>query len=84
MATSQPPLLYLQEVTNAVLHQTQDWRQSGLMVCYSVDAGPNVHLLTPSASADAVHARLREFPGVREVLRSGPGGPARVVSAGAD
>ncbi|MEX2030083.1 MAG: diphosphomevalonate decarboxylase [Anaerolineales bacterium] len=82
MATSEPPLLYLQEPTVRVLHEVARWRHDNLAVFYTVDAGPNVHLVTSSDSAEAVAARAREMPGVRVVLSSGVGGSALVLEGG--
>lgn len=81
MATSRPPLLYLQQATMTVLQEVPRWRGAGLPVCYTVDAGPNPHLLTPSDQADEVAARARAIPGVREILPSQPGGAPRLLSA---
>lgn len=79
MMTSSPALFYWQEASLAVMRAVSAWRTSGLPVCYSLDAGPNVHVLTEAASAEAVARRLGEIPGVQEVLNARPGGPARLV-----
>lgn len=81
MATSWPPLLYLQQTTIAVLQEAAGWRRAGIPVCYTVDAGPNPHLLTPSDQAEEVAARARAIPGVRKILSSPPGDAPRVLSA---
>lgn len=79
MATSEPPLLYLQHTTILVLQEVSGWRRAGLPVCYTVDAGPNPHLLTPSGRAAEVEALVRSIPGVRQILSSAPGGAPRVL-----
>jgi len=43
MITSQPALFYWQPSSLAVMELVREWRQNGLEVCYTVDAGPNVH-----------------------------------------
>ena len=83
MATSEPPLLYLQEATVRVLREVPEWRHDGLPVFYTVDAGPNVHLITPAESAESVAFRARALPGVRDVLPSAVGGPAVLLEGGA-
>ncbi len=81
MATSRPPLLYLQQATITVLQEVVRWRRGGIPVCYTVDAGPNPHLLTPSDRADEIAAWVRDIPGVPQILSSPPGGAPRVLSA---
>ncbi len=80
MYTSDPPLLYWQAATLTVMHAVPRWRGQGHPVCYTIDAGPNVHVLCPAAEARAVAAQLRALPGVQEVLVAPVGGPARLLS----
>lgn len=82
MMTGSPRLLYWQPATLAVMQAVQAWRREGLEACYTIDAGPNVHVLCPAPEAAAVSARLLALPGVTSVLRAAPGGPARVEKAG--
>jgi diphosphomevalonate decarboxylase len=79
MITSTPPLLYWQPATVAVMRAVQDWRSGGLPVCYTIDAGPNVHVLCPGEQADEVEERLQSIEGVQQVLMARPGGPAQLV-----
>lgn len=81
MMTSTPPLLYWEPATIQVMREVSAWRAGGLPVCYTVDAGPNVHCLCLSEAAEEVRRRLESLPGVLEVLLCGPGGPAEVVEA---
>jgi len=76
MITSTPSLLYWQPATVEVMHAVQSWRSEGLPVCYTIDAGPNVHVLCPGGEAERIAQRLRELPGVLQVLTAYPGGPA--------
>ncbi len=78
MMTSNPPLLYWQPATVAVMHAVRAWRKSGLPVCYTIDAGPNIHVLCLGIIASRVRALLEQIPGVMQVLPARPGGPARL------
>ncbi len=78
MMTSSPPLFYWQPSSLLLMKTITDWRQQGLPACYSLDAGPNVHVLCPEEAAGKVKRRLEEFAEVGEVLVSKPGGPARL------
>jgi diphosphomevalonate decarboxylase len=79
MITSQPPLLYWQPGTVAVMEAVTAWRSEGLPACFTIDAGPNVHVLTPSEYSSEVTFRLGRLPEVMEVLQAAAGGPARLV-----
>lgn len=79
MMTSQPALFYWQPATLAVMDAVRQWRKEGLPVFYTIDAGPNVHVLTLSAHAAHVAQRLRDLPGVSNVLTATVGGPARLT-----
>lgn len=81
MMTSQPPLLYWQPVTFEVMRSVPAWRRAGLPACYTIDAGPNVHVVCPAEYAHQVQERLGQIPGVQHVLTSKPGGPARFIEA---
>jgi diphosphomevalonate decarboxylase len=79
MMTSHPPLFYWQEATLTVMQAVRAARAKGLPVCYTIDAGPNVHAITEGAEAERVAGLLRSIPGVREVRVARVGGPARLA-----
>jgi diphosphomevalonate decarboxylase len=81
MMTSTPPLLYWQPTTLAVMHAVQRWRADGTPICYTVDAGPNVHVLCPSEAASRVAVQLGQISGVTGVLTALPGGATRLIEA---
>jgi diphosphomevalonate decarboxylase len=79
MMTSQPPLLYWQPATVAVMHAVRAWRDEGIEVYFTMDAGPNVHCICEATTVAEIEARLCAIPVVEEVLVSGPGGGVRLV-----
>lgn len=79
MMTSRHSLLYWLPATVAVLNAVRAWRNEGLAVYFTLDAGPNVHCLCEAGSAAEVERRLRNLDDVLDVLVSGPGGGARLV-----
>jgi len=79
MFTSTPALIYWSPATLEVMHAVTAWRAEGLDVCYTIDAGPNVHCLCRKQHADQVEERLDYLPGVIDLLRAHPGGPASVI-----
>lgn len=79
MMSSHPPLYYWNPATMALIEAIQQWRAQGLAVYFTIDAGPNVHLICEASQAAAVEASARKIPGVVSVLSSGPGGEARLI-----
>jgi diphosphomevalonate decarboxylase len=75
MLTSTPTLLYWQPATVAIMEAVQSWRMDGLPVCYSIDAGPNVHVLCTMEAFKEVDARIRNLSGGYKILVTHPGGP---------
>lgn len=81
MMTGSPSLLYWQPETIAIMQQVRHWRQhDGLDVCYTIDAGPNVHCICTAQSADAISDGLAQLPGVLETRKATPGGPAQLLT----
>ncbi|MGD0879345.1 MAG: diphosphomevalonate decarboxylase [Anaerolineales bacterium] len=80
MMTSHPALFYWQPASLTVMQAVRDARASGHPVCYTVDAGPNIHVITEAAETDQTTGFLRSLPGVQEVLKAPVGGPAGLLS----
>jgi diphosphomevalonate decarboxylase len=80
MMTAVTPLFYWEPASLRLMKLIPGWRREGLPACYTLDAGPNVHVLCPADSAGEVLRRLERVPGVRSILRAGPGGAAHCVS----
>jgi diphosphomevalonate decarboxylase len=78
MLTSTPPLIYWEPITLAIMKAVRRWRSEDLPVCYTIDAGPNVHCLCPTDAAPEVERRLRNNLDVNHILVAAPGGPARL------
>ena len=76
MMTSDPPLYYWLPGTLEVIRAVQIWRRQGLPVCYTIDAGPNVHLICPVKEAEKVKLELGSLADVKSILECTPGGPA--------
>ncbi len=79
MLTSHPALDYRLPATLGLMESVRSWRREGIPACYTVDAGPNVHVLCPADWLEKVRSRLLTAPGVIELLVAHPGGPARLA-----
>jgi diphosphomevalonate decarboxylase len=79
MMTSRPPIYYWQPGSIQLIHQVQNWRAEGLEVYFTLDAGPNVHLICQATDQPEVEKRLKDIEEVLEVIVSGPGPGVRVI-----
>jgi diphosphomevalonate decarboxylase len=74
--TGRPSALYWAPQTLTILHAVRAWRRQGLGAWFTLDAGPNVHILCEGKDQAAVLRALRRDAGPVDVIASGPGGPA--------
>lgn len=79
MMTSNPSLLYWEPATVRLIKQVPQWRAEGLQACFTVDAGPNVHIICPASQAQTINDLLKQQEGVLQVLCSGVGSKASLV-----
>ena len=77
MFSAQPAVLYMKPATVAVLHAVAELRSIGVSAWATMDAGPNVKVLTTPEDAPKVEDVLRHH--VRTVHTLRVGGPARLV-----
>jgi diphosphomevalonate decarboxylase len=82
MMTSTPALHYWKPASLDVMNCVRQWRMEGIPVCYTVDAGPNIHVICPETEAHIIEKRLREIKGVENVLIARAGGPAKFIENG--
>ena len=57
----------------------RDWRAEGVPVFYTIDAGPNVHVITLKEKMFEVKEKLEKLTGVKEVLTATVGGAVRAL-----
>ena len=77
--TSRPPIFYWTPGMVRVIQELQHWRADGLAVYFTLDAGPNVHLICESKDAEQVASLARQVPDVGQVIDNAPGGAAAIV-----
>jgi diphosphomevalonate decarboxylase len=79
MMTSTPSLMYWEPSTIQIIKAVANARKGGLPVFATIDAGPNVHVITRKSNVNETVAMLQSLPGVIRMLVSPPGGGARLV-----
>ena len=67
MLTSHPPLMYWLPASIAIMQSVREWRGEGLNVCFTLDAGPNVHCLCTQAAQSELLRRLQQLEGIVEL-----------------
>ena len=77
MFSARPAVVYMKPATVAVLHTVQALRAQGVPAWTTMDAGPNVKVLTTPDAAGTVEAALLEHVSTVHTLHVG--GPARLV-----
>lgn len=82
MITSTPSLLYLQPTSLMIMRNVKAWRREGIQACYTIDAGPNVHVICTAAYSREVERRLREIEPVRDLIQAVHGQGARLHQPG--
>jgi diphosphomevalonate decarboxylase len=74
MMTSTPSLVYWLPGTIEVIQSVRRWREEdGLCAYFTIDAGPNVHVICETQDEADVRHRLSELHSVRDLVVSGPG-----------
>jgi diphosphomevalonate decarboxylase len=81
MMTSRPPLFYWLPPTLRLMSEVRQWRAQGIPVCYTLDAGPNVHCICVREAVETVSQRLRALSEVHDLRIAAGGGGAQVLSS---
>jgi diphosphomevalonate decarboxylase len=79
MMTSSPSLIYWQGGTVDVINAVRQWREEGILAYFTIDAGPNVHIICEEPQRTRVMERLRAMPHLQQIIVSGPGEGPRLL-----
>jgi diphosphomevalonate decarboxylase len=79
MITSDPPLYYWLPETLKVIAQVVELRSGGTECYFTVDAGPNVHVICNEADTDNIKSKLESTTGVKQVLVNTPAQGAKII-----
>lgn len=78
MMTSNPSLIYWKPATLQLIARVVDLRLQGLPICYTIDAGSNIHILSFPQYRSAIENELAQMEAVQSYLVSNPGGGAYI------
>jgi len=75
MQTQNPPLFYWNDTTKTIMDAVRTWRKEGLPVYFTIDAGPNVHLMCEGMDERRVLETLKTIVGIESIIfnKSAPG-----------
>lgn len=80
MQTQNPPLFYWNEATERIMSAVKSWRNASLPVYFTIDAGPNVHLLCEGKDEARLLEMIKTLRGVEEVILNKPAEGAKIIS----
>ena len=68
MMTTKPSIIYWQPKSVEIIHQVQNWRDEGLPVYLTMDAGPQVKILCLQQDVAKLKLRLNKLSGIKEII----------------
>ena len=68
MQSQVPALYYWTEETKQIMDAVGQWRREGLAVYFTIDAGPNVHLVCEGKQEKRVLEKIKELSGVERLI----------------
>lgn len=80
MMTSTPPLFYWAASTYQIIEKVRGWRKAGLPAAFTIDAGPNVHVLTVAENTSALVTEINQLSIIQSHYITHPGGSARLLT----
>jgi len=70
---SQPPLVYLNEISRKIIEGVREFNSDGIKSAYTFDAGPNAHVFTLEKYTHKIEKLLGEIKGIKRIIVCKPG-----------
>ncbi|MBI5448695.1 diphosphomevalonate decarboxylase [Candidatus Gottesmanbacteria bacterium] len=80
MQSQTPPLDYWSEKTKEIMDAVRQWRRGGLAAYFTIDAGPNVHVICEGNSEQRILDKIKEFSGVERLIINHPAPGAHLIN----
>lgn len=81
MQSQMPPLIYWNETTKRLMDAVVDWRKHGLPVYFTIDAGPNIHVICEGKDKARTLEALQTIEGIENIIVNAPSKGAHILSA---
>lgn len=78
--TSVPPIWYWQPETIALIHEVYALRRQGIEAYFTIDAGPNVHVICEQKNAQKIRKHFASQAYISKIFSSGVGKGAQIIS----
>lgn len=78
--TQKPPIFYWNGTTMEIIRAVREWRDEGLPIYFTIDAGPNVHLICEAKDEKIVLKKASEIIGTQQIIVNKPSRGARTVT----
>lgn len=80
MMTSKPPIYYWGSGSMRIMQDLMKWRdEEGLLAYFTLDAGPNIHVICEGKDARRIRGRLNKIPEVQFTIKNKPCEGARIT-----
>jgi len=79
MMTQNPPLFYWNDATLCVMDVVYELRKNGVAAYFTIDAGPNVHIICEKKNEDIVSNEMKKVFGVQSVIVNVPASGAHCI-----
>ncbi|MFH0773719.1 MAG: diphosphomevalonate decarboxylase [bacterium] len=80
MLTSWPSLIYLEPTSLTVMKAIKKLRIEGISVYFTIDAGPNIHVMCLQKDAALIEKKISAIPGVLETIKNTPSKGTYLIS----
>lgn len=80
MMTSNPPLFYWYPKTIEIIKKVYEWREERIPVYFTIDAGPNVHLICQGKNENIVLNKLKEINDIKDIIVNKPAKGAHLIN----
>lgn len=70
MMSTQPSIIYFEEKTISVIKLVKQMREEGILAYFTMDAGPNIKIITNSQYKDTIIERLNSILGADKIVYS--------------
>ncbi len=79
MMTSVPPLYYWKPETLNIMNRVMELREEGLECYFTIDAGPNVHIICEGKNMSKLKREISNTSGVKKLLVNRPADGAQLI-----
>ncbi len=77
--TSAEAIVYWKPETIEIIHLVRELRNEGLPIYFTIDAGPNVYIISEKENTKRAYNELKQIKGIRKIIINAPAAGARLI-----